>query len=436
MKLPTEGADVLLCVMADPAGWGGGVTTGVEIARSIRSLYPAGDFPSCALVGISKLDRPAATVDLLPRWSVMPDIKASAWRTYEWQLSRSLARSLADVRPPKVAVAVSPFWVLALRQAFPKTPVLYALPGLLSNCIPFTWEKRKAPSFWDRFAFWAMRRAERRALRRASLVTIPAEASHHELQRFAGRGHAPLALLPPGARSWDVNPATRAAAREALYIQSSDPVVLMAGTCDRNKAAELAIETVLERSTSIKLIIAGDGPMRKQWRAIAKKRGVEAHCRFVGVQRDMSRVYAASDIVISTSWYESFGITLADAWLCGRPVVAPRHDPPRVFAGFHEWLERSGGGLTYDRQKPETFISAVKQLVQDPELRASCAEKGRAIAERYFSWDKLAYATLDLAGITPPIARASSADDSGEATPEVRPQSVQIASATSVAARY
>jgi glycosyltransferase involved in cell wall biosynthesis len=93
-------------------------------------------------------------------------------------------------------------------------------------------------------------------------------------------------------------------------------------------APEKGIATMLaawrDLGDAVRLRIVGDGPLREDVSEFASRTpGIE----YLG-RRDPAEVAAlmrrASFLVFPSEWYETFGLTIAEAFACGTPVVAAR----------------------------------------------------------------------------------------------------------------
>ncbi len=73
-----------------------------------------------------------------------------------------------------------------------------------------------------------------------------------------------------------------------------------------------------------------------------------------------------------------------DALSAGRPIVIN-------FPGWlGETVEANGCGFCVDPDRPESLVSALRNLANDPGLRARMGQNSRALAEREFSRQLLA----------------------------------------------
>ena len=75
---------------------------------------------------------------------------------------------------------------------------------------------------------------------------------------------------------------------------------------------------------------------------------------------------------------ESKGLPVLEAWANGIPAVLPAHGV------FPELIEDTGGGLLCKPDDARSLADALKRLIQDPALTATCGRRGQeAVHDRY-----------------------------------------------------
>lgn len=102
---------------------------------------------------------------------------------------------------------------------------------------------------------------------------------------------------------------------------------------------------------------------------------------------DLPGLLAAADGLVFPSRYEGFGIPILQAQAVGTPVITAGHAAMPETAG--------GGAILVSADDPEAIARAMKNLVDDPELRASLRAAGFDNVKRY-SWDETARITLNV----------------------------------------
>jgi glycosyltransferase involved in cell wall biosynthesis len=105
---------------------------------------------------------------------------------------------------------------------------------------------------------------------------------------------------------------------------------------------------------------------------------------FVAFQEDTVAVYRALDIVVHASTQpEPFGLTIAEAMSCGRPVIVARAGgAAELFTEDHDALGVPAGDAA-------ALAAVLQTLLADPPHRARLAANARVTAMRAFSRDRL-----------------------------------------------
>ncbi len=378
-------ADLYVACYCGLRDWGGGLrlAQGAVTASAMRGLR-------ARLIGVRR-ERASGEVDPTGP-AASPDEAPLRTGGRLWMLrSLTVARQLADwlrtqPRPNAGVLAVSPFWVLAARAAWPDLPVAYLFPCLLTNCLPYV--HAGEGGFSRRLHRAAIAWLERRALLAATVTIAPTQLARDEIAKFSPSAEQRIRVAPFGCHAPALSTVDRAAARRRLGFGPSDFALLAAGVFDRNKGFELAIEALASCPPHVRLVLAGDGPEQQRLLSDAARRAVGARVVFPGPQSDMAWLIAACDAALSTSHYDTYPNVLLEALAAGRPVIAPRHDPPRVHAGITELIGR-GGGVSYERSRAASLAEAIETIAGDPRRYAHLSAEAAAIGDS-IDWEPLA----------------------------------------------
>lgn len=373
--------DLYLGCYSSVRGWGGALT-------SAHRVIAAGRRRGVSTLLLGATARAEAAGGMRPdvsHFNVRVGREPLLWRVQSWRTSRQLAGGLRRLPRPRAAfLGLSPFWVIAARQAWPGLPVFYRLPCILYNCLPFTWPRRRPASVWGRLDFAGVERAEHLAFALADLTFVPTEAARREILEFHPAARERVEVRPESCEPRETSPELRTMQRRRLGVPDDAVVFLVAGRCDLNKAFDAAVRALPVVGDGARLVVVGDGPQQPALTQLAEELGVAPRVQFVGPQPDMEPWYAAADCVISTSFYDTFPNTLQEAMCRARPVIVPRHAPPQVYAGFAEVVANEGGGLLYDRSQPEALAAAMRQLANDGDTRRKLSDEARRASEQWF----------------------------------------------------
>jgi len=120
-------------------------------------------------------------------------------------------------------------------------------------------------------------------------------------------------------------------------------------------------------------------------RRLAAELGIAERVGFTGFVDDPAAAMRALDVVVHASTQpEPFGLVIAEAMACGRPVVVST-------AGGAGEIAREGiDALGVPPGDAAALAAAIRRLVEDTTLRARLGAEGRARAERDFDRARLA----------------------------------------------
>jgi len=113
--------------------------------------------------------------------------------------------------------------------------------------------------------------------------------------------------------------------RRDLGTREGDRMLLYVGRLAREKSVELLIRALAQAADdSLRLVIAGDGPLRDELERFARECGVAETTRFLGtVARErLPDLYASADAFVMPSMTETQGLVLAEALAAGAFVIA------------------------------------------------------------------------------------------------------------------
>lgn len=165
------------------------------------------------------------------------------------------------------------------------------------------------------------------------------------------------------------------------------PYVLFAGRLERMKGLDDVIP-VFQDLPDLDLLVAGRGDHGEELRRIA---GEVPGVRFLGwisPSSLRSHIRHAVAVLAPTVGFETFGLTLIEAFREGRPVIARRQGP------YPEMVEHSGGGLLFDG--PEDLKAALRTLASDPDRADAMGASGRRTFQRCWSEDAVLPRYLEL----------------------------------------
>jgi L-malate glycosyltransferase len=135
----------------------------------------------------------------------------------------------------------------------------------------------------------------------------------------------------------------------------------------------------LMRDKQVELRVVGDGPEASRLARLAESLGLGSRVEFLGLRNDVEQLLAQADVFVHPAvWQEAFGMTIAEAMTCGRPVVASR------VGAVPELIEHERSGLLFPAGSAQALAQALDRLAEDAELCERLGQQARARAESLF----------------------------------------------------
>ena len=116
--------------------------------------------------------------------------------------------------------------------------------------------------------------------------------------------------------------------------------------------------TLLPPTLDYELELIGDGPLRQDIAKWVQEYGLESRVRLAG-QQSRSAVQASlqrAEVLILSSDYENFPVSILEALACGKPVVATRCGGPEEMIG-------PVNGLLANPRDPQDLAEKIADLI-------------------------------------------------------------------------
>ncbi len=237
-------------------------------------------------------------------------------------------------------------------------------------------------------------------------------ASHTEEMRQAsrmGRPRARISVVPCGVDTDVFSPDGVVAPRGERQR------ILAAGDVAAGRGYDTLIRS-LSLIPNAELLIVGEiaagGRARdgeaSRLTALATRLGVVDRVRFYGraSHQEMPELLRSADVVACVPQQESFGLVALEAMACGVPVVAS------AVGGLTDTVIPDVTGRLVSPRKPRECAGALSELLTQPFTRSSLGAAGRDRACSRYSWDRIAFETIQVyRGLVPEAAQLSRSAD-------------------------
>lgn len=143
--------------------------------------------------------------------------------------------------------------------------------------------------------------------------------------------------------------------------------------------------TSMRHVKDAELVVFGRGPLRGELERHGRATGARVHFVTEHISdRELVKLYAASDCFVLSSLYEPCSVALIEAMGCAKPIVATN-------AGGNEELIQNGkGGIIVERRDVSALAKAINMVLDDRKLAAKFSRFNRKRVEEHFNWDRVA----------------------------------------------
>jgi glycosyltransferase involved in cell wall biosynthesis len=262
---------------------------------------------------------------------------------------------------------------------------------------------------------------EREVMNAADAIVAECPDDRRNLVTLYNADPSKIVVIPCGFAPEEFWPIAPRFARRALGLPSDVPVLLSVGRLVPRKGVDNVIRAlgVLVRQLGVPaelLVVGGNSDIADQastpeigrLRAIAAEEGVADRVTFTGRRsRELLKLYySAADALVTTPWYEAFGMTAIEAMACGTPVVGAR------VGGIKFSVLDKRTGFLVPPNDPVALADRLKELCCSPRLAEQFS--GLAVRRAYalFRWERVAqllamlYTDVRRSAVVPAAPRA------------------------------
>ena len=227
---------------------------------------------------------------------------------------------------------------------------------------------------------FVQRREARLLARGARFVIAPSRQARDDIAHHYGR-HEGVSVIPHGFRAAAAAPA-KDVARTRLRLPSAF-LALFVG--DVRKGLDVAIEAVAGTPNTHLAIVSRSSSERAK--AIAQRFGAADRVHWVGGLDDPAIAYAAADVLLHPTIYDSFGLVVAEAMAHGVPPIVTSA------AGISELIKDKESGFVIEAEPVAGTKAALAEIISAESTRTRMAKAARECAAKR-SWDVVAQETL------------------------------------------
>jgi glycosyltransferase involved in cell wall biosynthesis len=257
---------------------------------------------------------------------------------------------------------------------------------------------------------------------RADKIIAECPQDKEDLHNLYKVNASKLAIVPCGFCPSEFYPINQAFARNYLNLDPDERIILQLGRMVPRKGVDNVIEALSllqPAAQKLRLLVVGGEsdtpdpvacPEIGRLQKIAEDSGVASSVTFVG-RRDRNLLkyfYSASDIFITTPWYEPFGITPLESMACGTPVIGAN------VGGIKYSVKNGETGYLVPPRDPKALAEKINHLLSNEmllkKMQVNCLKR----VHKLFTWKKIAES---VAGVYEAVLK----ENQSEATAPVYP---------------
>jgi D-inositol-3-phosphate glycosyltransferase len=244
-------------------------------------------------------------------------------------------------------------------------------------------------------------RAECHLCGEADRITANTPVEKQQLVRFYGAGSSRIRIVPPGVDLSRFHPIEQSYAKSVIGIEAGHRMILFTGRIERLKGIDNVVRAmaILHQRRAdwdwgrMCVSVIGGDPSEEGLREngemarlheLRDELGLSELITFLGArdQDTLQYYYAAADVLVMPSHYESFGMVALEAMACGTPVIASD------VGGLSTLVQDGKTGFRVKVNDPEALAKAIERLMDNEARRRRMGHSAACYAEDY-SWQKV-----------------------------------------------
>ncbi|MGZ8879717.1 MAG: glycosyltransferase family 4 protein [Halobacteriota archaeon] len=223
-------------------------------------------------------------------------------------------------------------------------------------------------------------------IRLASRI-ITTSQRYAELSPYLKRFSQKIAVVPPGVDLATFNPNVYSGFLKDTYSLEGS-IILFVGQLSkthRHKGLSILIRALRHLDPSTTLVVVGGGNWFSHYKADAENAGVADRVVFAGIisEEDLPLYYRGADLTVLPTYTdaEGFGMVLAEANACGRPVIGTN------VGGIPSLIQDQHNGLLVEPGDLRGLVQAISIVLSDGKLAKTLGQNGFEKIRSGFTWD-------------------------------------------------
>lgn len=231
---------------------------------------------------------------------------------------------------------------------------------------PFTMTSNKlarnnvSVSLYEKYRNWVVKKSD--------LILLASDKEGHE--RFSKKFNEKdkIKYLPNFADNQIFTSMDSSAARKHLKVDGNEIILVNTGRVSLQKDPILLVESFIYLkkvlNVDAKLIIIGDGELRGRIEEIVSNEKLHSHIIITGIlnRNEINFWLNAADLYVYTSHANGFPISLAEAAMCGLPIVTTD------VTGVHDLVINDFSGFLVKQRVPKEIAISIQKAIPQKKI--------------------------------------------------------------------
>ena len=220
-----------------------------------------------------------------------------------------------------------------------------------------------------------------------------------------------LEIIPCGYNPVDFFPIDKQLAKEQVGLEKDCDYLLQLGRIVPRKGIDNVIEAftkIHNKFPKLRLVIVGGdlaalespGELNNLYQQVVAAK-IADKVIFTGhkSRAELKYYYSASEIFITTPWYEPFGITPLESMACGTAVIGSH------VGGISFTVRHGETGLLVAPRDSEALAKAINTLYMDKKMLKKMGQYAEQYVQNSFTWDKISEQVNELYKEVIPVSK-------------------------------
>lgn len=151
-----------------------------------------------------------------------------------------------------------------------------------------------------------------------------------------------------------------------IFFSEHDFIITQVSSFRYPKDQKTVILSLKLLTENIKLLLVGDGSLKKECEELVKTEGLESRVKFLGVREDIPNVLQTSDVVVLSSFHEGLSLSCLEG-MATKPFIASN------VPGLVEIVENFG--LLFEQTNAQDLADKIMSLYKDEDYYQKVKEK-------------------------------------------------------------